>query len=98
MNTLTQAYCKLACFQVVHRGKYNICHCFPYCKVLNNTLSNKSSVYIQGPYAKTREIDCSCIQTCKNTSVTINKPNCLIQWNPGRTMALVRGMEPKTCP
>ena len=72
MNKMAQSYCKLGCFQMVYRGKYNICNCFPFCRVLNNTLSNKSSAYIQGPYAKNRGVDCSCTQTCKNTRVTIN--------------------------
>ncbi len=72
MNTVIQAYCKLACFQTVYRGKYNICNCFPYCKVLNNTLSNKSSAYIQGPNAKNKGIDCFCKHTCKNTGMVIN--------------------------
>lgn len=72
MNTVARAYCKLACFQLVYKGKYNICKCFPYCKVLNNTLSKKSSIYIQGPYAKKKGIDCSCTQTCMHTGVVID--------------------------
>lgn len=72
MSTLIKAYCQLACFQTVYRGKYNICKCFPYCKVLNNTLSNKTSAYIQGPTAKNKRIDCSCIHKCTHTGVKLN--------------------------
>lgn len=72
MTTVIQAYCKLACFQLVYKGKYNICKCIPYCKILNNTLSNKSSIYIQGNDSTNRRIVCSCTKKCTATGVGMN--------------------------
>lgn len=71
-TAIIQAYCKLACFQLARTEKYNICTCFPHCKVLNNTLSSYSSSYIQGPYASNKTNDCFCTDTCKHTNTKIN--------------------------
>ena len=74
MNTkIIHAYCKLSCFQTIIAAKYNLCKCNPYCKLLNNTLSENTSAYIQGPYARHDQPTCSCIDKCKFTHCTIDK-------------------------
>lgn len=71
MKPLINAYCKLACFQMVKSNKYNICKCFPHCSVLNNTLSTTTSAYILGPDAKNTHSDCFCKDKCKQTQINI---------------------------
>lgn len=75
MQPLIQSYCKMACFVLIRKNKYNLCHCHPFCKLLNNTLNGKSGAYIQGPYIKYQSNDCDCIHICKHTltAITVKK-------------------------
>ena len=73
MNTkITQAYCKLSCFQLVIANKFNICKCNPYCKLLNNTMSKNTPIYLQGPVIKQNDKICDCITKCTYTHCSID--------------------------
>ena len=72
MHKLANAYCKLACFQLVRENKFNICTCHPFCKLLNNLFTSHSSIYSQGPYARYNLNDCKCKDTCKYTNISCN--------------------------
>ena len=75
MSSILQAYCKLSCFKYVKRGQYNICKCYPFCAVLNNTMSKKSSAYLQGENITHQMNDCDCVVTCKKTNTSLNWPS-----------------------
>lgn len=70
MYKLANALCKLACYQLVHENKFNICVCHPFCKLLNNLFSTRSSIYSQGPYVRYNLNDCKCNDKCKYTNTS----------------------------